>query len=385
MKKLFIAAALLAPFISAGAQTGITNKAGSNYQFTMVKNIEGTDVKDQGRSGTCWSFSTLSFMESELKRAGKGNFDLAEMFVVRMTYFDKAVKYVRMHGKGNFSQGGAFHDPVSVIDKYGMVPQEVYGGNNYGETKINHGELEAVMKGYLDGVIQNKNGRLSSAWQAGLNGILDAYFGKLPESFQYNGKTYTPKSFGEMLGIKGSDYIDLTSYTHHPFWKPFVLEIEDNWSWDLVYNIPVDDWIKVLDNAIMNGYTVAWGADVSDKGFSHKNGLAIMPDKDLSTLSKEQLDSLWLSPQKEKVVTQDQRQKDFDDWTLTDDHGMQIIGMLKDQNGTKYYMVKNSWGTESNECGGYFYASESYVKARTMNFLVHKDGIPADIRKKLGV
>jgi len=361
----------------------ITNKKGSQYQFTVVREIGNTSVKNQANSGTCWSFSTLSFFESELQRMGKGDYDLAEMFIVRMSYYDKAVKYVRLHGKINFGQGGAFHDPVNVIRKYGILPETAYPGNNYGEPQINHNEVEHVLKAYLDAVLQNKNGKLSTAWDEGINGILDAYFGKVPENFTYNGKTYTAKSFAESLGLKGDEYVDLTSYSHHPFYSSFILELEDNWAWDVVYNLPIDEWMRVLEHAVTNGYSVAWGADVSDKGFSHKNGLAIMPDKDLAGMPKPSLDSIFLVPQKEKTITQEMRQADFDNWTLTDDHGMQIVGLVKDQNGVKYYVVKNSWGTTNNECGGYFYASEAYVKARTMNFMVHKDALPSDIRTKL--
>lgn len=366
------------------AQT-ITNKKGSEYQFTVVKEIGNTSVKDQSRSGTCWSFSTLSFFESELMRMGKGEQDLSEMFVVRMAYYEKAVKYVRMHGKTNFGQGGAFHDPLNIIKKYGIVPESAYPGNSYGEAKINHGEVEAALKGYLDAIIENKNGKLSTAWQNGLNGILDAYFGKLPENFTVSGKSYTAKSYAEFLGLKPADYVDMTSYNHHPFYEPFRLEIEDNWSWDAAYNVPVDEWMAALEYAVTNGYSVAWGADVSEKTFSHKNGLAIWPDVDVLSLSKSGLDSLFIVPQKEKKATQQDRQTDFDNWTLTDDHGMQIVGMLKDQNGTKYYVVKNSWGTEHNECGGYFYASENYVRARTMNILIHKDGLSKELKSKLKV
>lgn len=383
--RFYISLGLLAVSSTAvWAQSGLTNKTGSGYQFSVIKNIETTDVKDQGKSGTCWSFSTLSFFESEITREKSTEYDLAEMFIVRLAYYEKAVKYVRMHGKANFSQGGAFHDPLNVLEKYGMMPQSAYMGNNYGEDKINHGELEAVLKAYVDAVISNKNGKLSTAWEEGLNGILDAYFGEIPSQFTYNGKTYTPQSFATETGLKASNYVDITSYTHHPFYEPFVLELEDNWADDVCYNLPLDEMMKTLENAVTKGYTAAWGADVSDKGFAFKSGIAVMPaEYDLTKVTKEQLDSLLITPHTQKDVTQEDRQRDFDNWTLTDDHGMQIVGLVKDQLGNKFYIVKNSWGTEYNDCGGYFYASEAYVKARTMNIMIHRDAVPADILKKL--
>ncbi len=366
------------------AQT-ITNKEGSKYQFTKVYDTEATSVKDQNKSGTCWSFSTLSFFESELKRMGKGDFDLSEMTIVRNAYVQKAIKYVRTHGTINFGPGGAFHDPLNSIRDFGMMPESAYPNTIAPGSKIDHSEMDKVLKAYVE-TIAKSEGEISPAWLAGYNGILDAYLGKQPESFTYNGKSYTSKTFSDYIGIKPDDYIDLTSYTHHPFYQKFKLEIPDNWSWDEVYNLPIDEWMTVLEYALSKGFTVAWGADVSDKGFSHKNGLALIPETDWDMMSKTDKDSIWFKPCKQKNISQEMRQKDYDNFVTTDDHGMQITGMYKDQNGTKWFKVKNSWGTgHGNECGGYFYASENYVKLRTMNFMVHKDGIPQEIKTKLGI
>lgn len=366
------------------AQT-VTNKAGSKYQLTKVYDIEATSVKDQNKSGTCWSFSTLSFFESELKRMGKGDFDLSEMQVVRNTYVQKAIKFVRTHGTINFGPGGAFHDPINNIRNFGMMPENAYPNTIAPGGKIDHNEMDKVLKAYVEAIAKSE-GEISSTWLAGYNGILDAYLGKQPESFTYNGKTYTAKTFNDYLGIKPDDYIDLTSYTHHPFYQKFELEIPDNWSWDEAYNLPLDEFMTTLEYALSKGFTVAWGADVSDKGFSHRNGLALIPEKDWDAMSKGEKDSIWINPVKQKNITQDMRQRDYDNFQTTDDHGMQITGMYKDQNGTKWFKVKNSWGTgHGNECGGYFYASENYVRLRTMNYMVHKDGIPLDIKNKLGI
>jgi bleomycin hydrolase len=370
--------------LALNAQT-VTNKEGSQYQFTKVYDIEATSVKDQNKSGTCWSFSTLSFFESELKRMGKGDFDLSEMSVVRNAYMQKAIKYVRLHGTINFGPGGAFHDPVNVIRDFGMLPESAYPNTLGAGAKIDHNELDKVLKAYVDAIAKSE-GEITPQWMIGYNGVLDAYLGKQPENFTYNGKTYTAKSFSDYIGIKPDDYVDLTSYTHHPFYQKFALEIPDNWSWDEAYNLPMDEWMNVLEYALSKGFTAAWGADVSDKGFSHKNGLALIPEGDWDNMTKNDKDSIWLKPCKQRVITQDMRQKDFDNYQTTDDHGMQITGMYKDQRGTKWFKVKNSWGTgHGNECGGYFYASENYVRLRTMNFMIHKDGIPQDIKNKLGI
>ncbi|MBC8489815.1 MAG: aminopeptidase [Bacteroidetes bacterium] len=369
------------------------------YIFTIVKELPATSVKNQYRSGTCWSFSTLSFIESELLRMDKGEYDLSEMFVVRHTYADKAKKNVRFHGNINFSGGGAFHDVMYVIKEYGIVPEEVYSGKVIGEENHIHGELDAVCKAYVDAVIKNKNKKITPVWLKGFDGILDAYLGDYPETFIYNEKEYTPETFALELGINVDDYIEIGSYTHHPFYEKFVLEVPDNWMFDEIYNLPLDEMMEVIDYSINNGYTVAWGSDVSEKGFSWKNGFAIVPDEerpDLSGTEKEKWEALTDKEKnkalyefneilKEKTITQEMRQDEFDNYQSTDDHGMLITGIAEDQEGNKYYKVKNSWGTEDHIYDGYFYASEPFVRLKTLDIMVHKDAIPKHIRKKLGL
>lgn len=368
------------------------------FVFTMQKEVKTTPVKDQYRAGTCWSYSGLAFIESELIRMGKGEFDLAELYVVRKAYEEKAEKYVRMHGTINMGAGGAFHDVFNVIKKYGIVPEEVYKGLNYGEDNHVHGELDAVLKAFVDAVKENPNKKLSTAWKPSVKAILDSYLGEEPQKLKYNGKEYTPKSFADFLGINCDDYINITSYTHHPFYTQFILEIPDNWAWGLSYNLPLDEMMQVIYNAINNGYSVCWGADVSEKGFKWSKGIAVVPEEErpdldglerarwekLTAKEKENLLYSLEKPMPEKIISQELRQIAFDNYQTTDDHGMLISGIAKDQNGTKYYYVKNSWNT-NNEYNGFFYASESYVRYKTMNIVVHKDAIPKDIRKKLNI
>ncbi len=383
--------------ISGNSVYAQTENKDEGYIFTDKTDLKATPVKNQYRSGTCWSFSGISFIESEILRTGKGEYNLSEMFIVRMTYLEKAIKYVRVHGNLNFAGGGQFHDVVNMIKKYGIVPEEAYPGLLEGESKHIHGEMDEVLKDYVDGVIKNKNHRLSKSWIDGFNGILDAYLGKFPEEFTYKGKTYTPKSFANSLGLVWTDYVNLSSYTHHPFYQPFGIEIPDNWAWGNVYNLPIDELMAVINNSLENGYTVGWASDVSEKGFSWKNGIAIVPEKDFedltdleqgkwSTLSPAEKDDLLYhlnKPGKEKEITQQMRQDAFDNWQTTDDHGMHITGTATDQNGTLYYKIKNSWGTASQIYDGYFYASEAFVKYKTMALLVNKNAIPKAIRKKL--
>lgn len=400
MKKLFIlAAGAVFIFASATAQDGntIKIKPESGYNFTVVKDIEATPVQDQFRTGTCWSFSALAFFESELIRTGKGEQNLSEMYVVNYVYRDKADQYVRWHGKSNFGAGGAFVDAAHVWKKYGMVPEEAYTGLIDGNTSHNHSELDNILTAYVDAVIENKQGTISPTWKIGYNAVVDAYMGEMPEEFDYNGKSYTPKSYADEMGLDMDDYISITSYTHHPFYEKFVLEIPDNWLHVQSYNLPVDEMMKVVDDALMNGYSFAWGADVSEKGFAPREGLAILP-KDESTILVKGKDNQHFSdagadkisnafevPVEQQTVTQEMRQEGFDNWETTDDHGMQITGIVKDQNGDKYYIVKNSWGTKYNNLDGYFFASESYLKLKTMNIYLHKNAVPKDVAKKLGL
>ena len=378
-------------------QDTLRNKKNGGYYFTVVKDLEATEVQNQNKTGTCWSFSALSYFESELIRMGKGKVNLSEMFVVRNAYLDKADMFVRMHGTSNFGEGGAFHDIPYVIKKYGIVPEEIYKGLNYGLPQHNHAELEDILSSYVKAVVDEKHGgTLTPVWKKGYTATVDAYLGEMPKEFLYNGKSYTPKSYAENLGLNMDDYVILSSYNHHPFYESFVIELPDNWLYKTCYNLPLDELMGALDNALMQGYTWAWAADVSEKGFSFRDGLAIVPE-DESTIVKKGVDSknyndagaakissAFDAPVKEKTIDQKTRQEAFDNWETTDDHGMHATGMVKDQKGTKYYIIKNSWGT-GNDCDGYLYASESYVRYKTTNVMVHKNALSAEIKKKLGI
>ena len=385
-------------FASFSAMYGQEGQKEEGYQFTTVKEVKITPVKNQNRTGTCWSFSGVGLIEAELLRTGKGEYNLSEMFIANHSYKDKADKFVRLHGKLNFAQGGSFADVIYVFKHYGAVPGELYKGLEYGQDNHVHGELAEVATAYVNAVIKNRDKKLSTAWKKGFDGVIDTYLGKLPETFTYQGKQYTPKSFGESLGLNFDDYVSLTSYTHHPFYSQFPLEIEDNWRWAPSYNLPINELMEVLDHAINNGYTIAWGSDVSEKGFT-RNGIAVAADIEalessgsdqarwvgLSQMEKDaEIKKLVEKPCKEIEVTQELRQQAYDNYQTTDDHGMLIYGIAKDQTGKKFYMVKNSWGTES-KYKGHWYASEAYVAYKTMNIVLHKDALPKTIQSKLGI
>ena len=403
MKKIGITILAFSIIFGYQAQEKLTNKEGSEYEFKILKELEANPVQNQNRTGTCWSFSSLSFFESELQRLGKGTHNLSEMFIVRNAYIGKAENYLRMYGTFTFGQGGAFHDIPWVINRYGIVPESVYDGLNYGSDIHLHEEMEKIMHAMVKELAKKpQRGKLTPNWKLAFEGVVDAYLGELPTDlnefqFEVNGKSYNPFSYAEELNLKMEDYVSLTSYTHHPFYETFVLEVQDNWAMQQSYNLPLDEFMMVMEEAVMNGYTFAWGADVSEKGFSSRDALAILPQDESTIREKgkdnryfnsagaEKISNAFMSPVEEKVVTQQERQDAFDSQETTDDHGMHITGLVEDQNGTKYFKVKNSWGTEYNQCGGYFYASFPYVRYKTMNILVHKDAVPKSIKKKIGL
>lgn len=375
------------------------NPDSTGFTFTDIELVKTTSVKDQNKSGTCWCFAGNSFFEDEIRRTKGIETDLSEMFVVRHCYIDKARKFIRMNGTINFAQGGSILDIPYVWKKYGAMPEEAYNGLNYGEVKHNHYELADVLEGYLRGVLKNSNKHLSTAWEAGFEAILDAYLGKLPEQFEYNGKTYTARSFADEMGLNMDDYIPVTSWTHHPFYSQCAVEVPDNWLWGMYYNIPLDEMKAIADNSIHNGYSFVWAADVSEPAFKWYKGYALLPvPKGEGNLEGSELDR-WVTlsdkdreaemyefdgPVEEVNVTQEYRQTGFDNYETTDDHGMTIIGIATDQEGNKYYKVKNSWDT-NQIYKGYFYTSEPYFLAKTINILVNKNSIPNDIKKKMGL
>jgi bleomycin hydrolase len=377
-------------------QDVITNKTGSKYVFNIIYDLAGTAVKDQCKTATCWSFSTLSMLESELIRTGKGIHDLSEMYVVRWGYVEKAINYIRMNGKCNFEQGGEGHDIPYIIGKYGIVPEEVYRGLDYGQSRHNHDEMLALLQGMMEKLKSNPGGTYTKVWIQAVEGVLDAYLGKVPRTFQYKGKEYTPQTFAASLGLNMDDYKALTSFTHHPYNKPFTIEVPDNWSMQQAWNVTPDELTQTTIDALKNGYTVAWAADVSEKGFSFRDGLGIIPVND--TLVKKKGDdsrffndagamrsgSAFDQPYPEKQITAELRQDEFDRQLTTDDHGMHITGLLTDQNGTLYFKVKNSWGT-ANHCGGYLYVSEAYFRLKTISIMLHKDAIDKKLKQKTGL
>ncbi|WP_018109137.1 aminopeptidase C [Bacteroides propionicifaciens] len=393
MKKILLTVAACLLGFTTKAQEVSPQEEG--FQFTTIKENPITSVKNQNRSSTCWSFSGIALLESELLRKGKGDFDLSEMFIVHNTMRDRANLYVRLHGDGSFSPGGSFYDVIATMADQGLVPQEAMEGIKYGESAHNHNEVDAVAGAYVNAIAKGNYKKLSPIWKDGLTAIYDTYLGECPENFTYNGKEYTPKSFADELDLKADDYISLTSYTHHPFYDKFILEIQDNWRGGYSYNLPIDELMEVMDNAVDKGYTIAWGSDVSEAGFT-RNGIAVMPDLARTDLSGSDM-ARWTGmtpadkskeatskPGPELLATQEMRQAAFDNWETTDDHGMLIYGTAKDQEGNEYFLVKNSWGTD-NKYNGIWYASKPFVRYKTMNIVLHKDALPKHIAKKLGL
>lgn len=401
MKKILTFALMAMVTISASAAK---KKAPSKNQnkpvFTIIKEIPITSVKDQNRSGTCWDYSTLSFFEAEILKSTGKKYDLCESFVANKTYMERAIQVVRYHGDCQFAQGGSAEDVLSTLKNHGICPEGAmpFPGSLYGDSLNNFNEFFSLLEPYVAAIAKSNSKKISNQWKAGLQGILDAYLGKCPEKFSYEGKEYTPKSFVNTLGLNLSDYVSITSYTHHPFYTGFAVEVQDNWRFPLSYNVPMDEMMQIIDNAIDKGYTIAWGGDVSEEGFTRK-GLAYAVDgKATQSLAGSDMAKwLKLTPAKknsildslgcnvpEIVPTQELRQERFDNWQLTDDHGMHIYGIAKDQNGKEYYMVKNSWG-ETGTYKGIWYMTKTFIAANTMDFLINKKAIPADIRKKLGL
>ncbi|MDO8950982.1 MAG: C1 family peptidase [Draconibacterium sp.] len=390
--------AVVFTFFSFATDNGKGNKAAVGYIFEDEIVLPATSVKDQYRTGTCWSFSTLSLLESEMLRLGKPEVDLSEMFVVRYTYSEKANKYIRLHGENSFSAGGAFHDVTNVINKYGIVPESVYSGLENGATKHVHTEMDNLLQQQVKAVVENKNCKLRKVDHETVAGTLNTYLGEVPQTFEYEGKNYTPQTFAaDYIGLNMNDYIEISSYTHHPFYSKFILEVPDNWSWDAVYNVPVNELEEIIYYSLNNGFTVAWAADVSEKGFATSNkGVAVLPAAPANEMTEDEILKWETLTEKEKEkelykldkpvvemeVTQEMRQAAFDNYETTDDHGMHIIGTAKNQEGKVFYKVKNSWG-DYNEYNGYFYASKPYVSYKTMSVMVHKDGVPQNIREKL--
>ena len=376
-----------------------TAKVNEGWQFTTVDSVPITRVKDQHRSGTCWAFSTLGFLESEVLRIKGKEVELSPMFVVSKTLIDRATYCVRLYNEPRFAEGGSAYDVIYCMQHYGLVPKSAMPGIRYGWTEADtlpvFSELTAVASGYLSGLKKQK--KLSPVWREGLQAIYDVYLGKCPTEFEYEGKQYTPESFVKSLGLNAEDYVSITSYTHHPFYERFALEVPDNWRMDQMYNVPMEDMMRIIDNAIAKGYTLAWGADVSEIGFTRK-GIGVVPDADHGAdltgsdmqkwvgMSKDkQKEELTKRPLPEKTITQQMRQDAYDNWENTDDHGMQIFGTAKDQNGKRYYMVKNSWGTVKSDYKGIWYISEAFMQYKTNDVLVHKNAIPKDILKKLKI
>ena len=401
MKKFTILLLVFAMVLPAMARKKDKKKEEDNkpYEFTMLKEIPTSAIKNQNRSGTCWSFAGIAFLETELIRLGKGEVDLSEMFSVRHVYSQKAINTVRWHGNLNFGMGGNFHDVLWVYQNYGAITEEAYGGLQYGEDKHVHGEMDALLDGYVKTIIQNKNRKITPVWHQGFNGILDAYLGEVPSSFEVDGKSYNTKSYAEELGLNMDDYVEITSFTHHPFYAPFILEIPDNWMMAKFYNVPLEEMMQIMEEAIKAGYSVGWDADVSEKGFSWKNGVALVPNDEKPEIDGMESEKWEKMDEKErqklvyafdkvvaeKEITAEMRQQQFDNYKTTDDHLMLLTGIAQDQRGEKFYKVKNSWSEKGSPYDGFFFASTPFMQLKTVSILLHKDALSKEMKEKLNI
>ena len=395
MKKTMLLA--LVALLATGAQAQDETKSNKPV-FTTVKEIPITSIKDQNRSGTCWAYSTLSYFEAEILKATGKTYDLCESFVANKTYMDRAIQVTRLHGDCQFAQGGSAYDVLYCLRNYGICPEDAmpFPGSLYGDSLNNFNEFFSVLSPYVEAVSKNKASKMSNQWKKGLQGILDAYLGECPEKFSYNNKTYTPEEFVNSLGINLDDYVSITSFSHKKPYTQFPVEVQDNWRNPLSWNLPIDDMMRVIDNAIQNGYTVAWGGDVSEDGFTRKGLAYAIDSKKTQSLAGSDM-ARWLKLTRtektnlldslgckvpEITPTPERRQERYDNWELTDDHGMLIYGIAKDQNGKEYYMVKNSWG-ETGDYKGIWYMTKAFICDNTMDYLVNKNAIPTDILKKM--
>ena len=390
-KSLVLAASLFTAAYQVQAQDNLINalKANQNdnsktgFTFTEIINLANTPIKNQGSSGTCWSYSGNSFLESEMIRMGKQPIEIAQIFTARNTYMEKAKNYVRLHGGLSLGEGGQFHDVLNVFRKYGSVPREVYTGLNYGTTRNNFSDLTSMLDAMLEAIVKGKT--VNPNWEKAYAATMDSYFGAYPEKFDYKGKTYTPRTFADqVIGINPDDYVGIASVTDHPYYNQFVLLIPDNWSFDRFYNVQINDLTDIIDNALQKGFTVAWATDVSEKSFSWKNGVAYVPEKPVEEMTEQERASMFIGPKPEAKITAEARQKAFDNWETPDDHGMHIVGLAKDQNGKEYYIVKNSWG-DSNDYHGYLYVTKEFLRYKTTSLLVHKNGIQNALKAKMNI
>ncbi len=378
---LFITLAIcLAGFINVSAQDNAEPVKIGDYTFKDVKVVPHTPVKDQHRSGTCWSFAGTSFIEAEVLRLGGPELDLSDMWAVRHAYERRADNYVQLHGKYNFGPGGEPHQVMETLADRGFVTEDAYDGLTIGLDQHTHGEMDNVLHAFVKAIVENKNRQLSPVWMQAYNGILDAYLGEMPEAFEFEGATYTPEEFAnDVIGLNPAEYVEITSYMNQDYYRNYLLKIPDNWDYEMYYNVPMVDLTNIMDFALERGYSIAWAADVSCKGFNHKKGLALIPEKDWEDMTTEERDSVFITPVKQKEITPEMRLEAYKNYTTTDDHSMHIIGYAGDQNGNRWYKVKNSWASDSNDFGGYFYASIPYIQLRTIAIYVSKDVMPQGI------